>query len=87
MDHAINTVKDHPKALSGDYEACPAINQLQIPYQYEEVSTSTFTDSMVVALPDGEQVYEDPGHKEEKIYLWFEEKKFRKLENSSIKYV
>ena len=38
-------------------------------------------------LPDDEQIYEDPGHKEEKIYVWFEKKKFRKLENSSIKCV
>ena len=69
---------------------CPAINQLnhQISYDYEEAAISVFTDSMVdEELPDDEQIYEDPGHKEEEIYLWFEEKKFQKLEISSIKYV
>ena len=85
----VTTVKGYSKASSGDYEVCPAINQLdhQMPYQYEEASTTAFTDSMVAEeLPDDEQLYEDPGHKVEKIYVWFEEKKFRILENISIKY-
>ena len=38
-------------------------------------------------LHDDEEIFEDPGHEEEEIYLWFEEKKFRKLVISSIKYV
>ena len=90
MDYTVTTIRGYSKASSKDYETCPMINQLdhQIPYQHEEASTSTFTDSMVAEeLPDDEQIYEDPGHKEEEIYLWFEEKKFRKLEISSIKYL
>ena len=86
----VTTVKDYSKASSGDYEVCPAINQLdhQIPYQYEEASTSAFTDSMVAEeLADDELIYEDPGHKEEKIYVWFEKKKFQKLKIRSIKCV
>ena len=87
----VSTIKGYySKASSGDYEVCPAINQLdhQKSYQYEEASTSAFTDNMVAEeLVDDEQIYEDPGHKEETIYLWFEEKKFQKLEVSSIKCV
>ena len=88
----VSTIKGYiySKALSGDYEVCPAINQLdhQTPYQYEEASTCATTDSIVAEeLADDEQIYEDPGHKEETIYLWFEEKKFQKLEISSIKCV
>ena len=83
-------VKGYSKASSGDYEVCPTINQLnhQTLYHYEEPATYAFTDSVVAEeLPDGEQIYEDPGHNKEKIYIWFEKKKFQKLENSSIKYV
>ena len=84
----ITTNKGYSKASSGDYEVCPAINQPnhQTSYQCEEPSTSAFTDSMVAEeLADDEQIYEDPGHKEETIYLCFEEKKLQKLEISSIK--
>ena len=86
----VTTVKGNSKASNGDYEICPTINQLdhQKSYRYEEASTSAFTDSMVAEeLVDDEQVYEDPGHKVDKIYVWFEKKKFRILENISIKYV
>jgi len=36
---------------------------------------------------DNEQIYKDSGHKKEKIYEWFEKKKFRKLESDDIKYI
>ena len=90
MGSTFANIKGYSKASSGDYEVCPAINQLnhQTLYHYEEPATCAFTDSMVAEeLPDDEQIYEDPGHNKEKIYIWFEKKKFRKLENSSIKYV
>ena len=32
-----------------------------------------------------EQIYEDPGVNKEKIYEWFEKKKYRKLRSSDIK--
>ena len=66
------TVKCYSKASSGDYEVCPAINllELQTSYRYEEASTSIFVDDIVAEeLADDEQIYEDPGHKEETIYL------------------
>ena len=86
----VSTIKGYSKASSGDYEVCPAINQLELQtsYRYEVASTSAFTDNMVAeALADDEQIYEDPGHKEEKIYVLFEKKKFQNLESSSVKYV
>ena len=86
----ITTVKGYSKASSSDYEVCPAINllELQTSYRYEEASTSIFADDIVAEeLADDEQIYEDPGHKEETMYLWFEENKFQKLEISSIKCV
>ena len=34
-----------------------------------------------------ELLYQDPGVKKEKIYEWFEKKKYRKLSSADIKYV
>ena len=93
-------VKDHPKALSNDYEALPTLSEYETPkpqmsdtpYQYE-VASNTLRDSIreeskvSEALPDDEQIYEDPGHNKEKIYSCFENKKFRKIKRSDIKYV
>ena len=86
---------DYPKSSSCDYEALPELSSMyeiadyvtpDEPYQYEEATTSTFTDSMAgETLPDDGQIYEDPGHNKEEIYSWFEERKFRKLERSDIK--
>ena len=94
------TLKAHPKASSDDYEAIPSINEyetphLQIPdapYYHQMAVQSTSADdteysTLNEALPLDEQIYEDPGHKEEKIYAWFEKKKFRKLTRNDIKYV
>ena len=64
---------------------------MHTPYQYEVAGPSIFSDSMVYntvgeALADNEEIYEDPGHKEEKIYAWFESKKFRKIDIDDIEY-
>ena len=62
------------------------------PYQYEEAIPSTIRDNMEYStvgevLSDDELMYEDPGHKKEKIYAWFEKKKFRKIEGKSVRSV
>ena len=89
--------KDYPKTSSFDYEALPELTSMYEkpdyempdgPSQYEEAATSIIRGSMVgEEFPDDEQIYEDPGHNKEEIYSWFEEKKFRKLDRSDIKYV
>ena len=89
--------KDYPTISGFDYEALPELTSMYEkpdyempdgPSQYEEATASVFRDSMVgKELPDDEQIYEDPGHNKEEIYSWFEEKKFRKLNRSNIKYV
>ena len=50
----------------------------------------SFGDSMEYSVlsevfPDDEQIYEDPGYKKEKIYAWFEKKKFRKIDKNHIR--
>ena len=47
-----------------------AINNEDVPKPYE--------------IPN-ESLYQDPGIKKEKIYEWFEQKKYRKLRSSDIK--
>ena len=81
--------KPYSKASSGDYVKPPPLNTYDIPnlpnssYQYE--TPSSLQDSTVVeTLPDDEHIYEDPGHKKEKIYAWFEKKKYRIIEGNDI---
>ena len=88
----------HTKHSSDDYKALPALHMYETPdqrkadapYQYEVAAPSVFRDSMMgEVLPDDddEQMYEDPGHEKEEIYLWFEEKKVQNIRGSDIKYV
>ena len=85
------TVKDHPKLASGDYEHVPNLDTSQyvMACQYKEPIPPTIRDNLEYAepLPFNEPLYEDPGHKTQKIYAWFEKKKFRKLERNDIQYV
>ena len=39
------------------------------------------------ALPEDEQIYEDPGHIKEEIYQWFKQRNICKLHKGSIRYV
>ena len=97
MDPTNTIAKDYSNISGFDYEALPELTSMYEkpdyeipdgPSQYEEATASVFRDSMVgKELPDDEQIYEDPGHNKEEIYSWFEEKKFRKLNRSNIKYV
>jgi len=70
----------------------PLYEASAVPYEYE-TSISTVTNNDLneelyfEPLPNGEQIYEDPGHITEHIYAWFEEKKFRKLKNDEIRFV
>ena len=85
-------VKHHSKVSNNDYESPPAMNTYETPgcgMSDESCQIKNSMEDNVVgeALPDDEQIYEDPGHNKEKIYVWFEEKKFRKLQESDIKYV
>ena len=100
MDPTSTTLKVHSKASSDDYEALPSINEYETPhfqlsntpYYYQVAAPSSSADdteysALDKALPIDEQIYEDPGHKEDKIYAWFETKKFRKIRGKDIKYV
>jgi len=94
-------VKDHSNTSNDDYEALlplntydtPSCQVSDTPYQNEIVAdTSAFKDSIKEstvgeALSDDEQIYKDPGHKKEKIYAWFEEKRFRKIKGNNIRCV
>ena len=97
-----STSSTYAKPFSDDYEALPRLSTYETlysqisdtytPYQYEVAVSSIFRDNMEYstaseALADNEEIFEDPGHKKEKIYAWFEEKKFPKIEINDIKYV
>ena len=92
---ALSNVYTNPKASSGDYMAILKYDtpqQSHVPLYYEVVVPPTYGDNAEYStvgepLPPNEQIYEDPGHKKEKIYAWFEKKKFRILDRNDIKYV
>ena len=87
---------------SSDYQELPSLEastysnpnyeKQAVPYEYE-TSTLNFNSGLedeevyAEALPEGEKIYEDPGHVEEHIYAWFEERKFRKLKKDNIRFV
>ena len=101
MNPVSTIVKHHSVMSNNDYEAPPVYETPRFEIsdmlcrQYEIAVTSTIKGSirdnlegsMVSEGLSDEQIYEDPGHKEEEIYLWFEEKKFRKIKGSNIKCV
>ena len=88
-------LKGYPTVSSNDYEALPDLSMYERPpdyfisdepSQYVVGTNSVTIDSTVgKVLSDDEQVYKDPGHNKERIYSWFEEKKFLKLKRSDIK--
>ena len=101
MDSTSTTYKNYTKASNDDYVAPPNLNEYEslysqisevpTPYQYEVAGSSIYSDSVMYntvgeALAANEEIYEDPGHKEEKIYAWFESKKFRKINIKDIEY-
>ena len=38
-----------------------------------------------VGIPENEQIYEDPGHRKEEIYEWFEQKNTCKIDKNSVR--
>ena len=81
---------DTPQAVNAYDEPRPHVPD--IPHYDLVPPSSTTRDTVEYStvgepLPDDEPIYEDPGHKKEKIYAWFEKKKFRKIGKNDITYV
>ena len=89
----------HSKLASKDYESFPKFGvkqnlvreyeTIEAPYQVlEDPKQIVYENSMKAndVLSKNDQVYEDPGHKKEVIYSWFEKKKFRKIRKENIRY-
>ena len=98
--NSTDTVKKSSKYKStDDYESLPVLKNLvhnyeivEAPYQIlqdpKEIPTPTYENNLAVSdrVSNNEQIYEDPGHKKEVIYSWFEKKKFRKIKKEDIRY-
>ena len=93
-------VEHQATGQNDDYEDLPLPEMYEnpmyeapgLPYEYETSATTAIYEESneepyVESLPNGEQVYEDPGYIAENIYAWFEEKKFRKLKKDEIRFV
>ena len=62
---------------------------IESPYQVlEDPKQTVYENSMTEndVLSKNDQIYEDPGHKKEAIYSWFEKKKFRKIRKEDVRY-
>ena len=83
---AVN-IYDTPQPMHTYDEPRPHIPHYdQIPSS-SAAKDSTEYSTLNQVLPDNEPIYEDPGHKKEKIYTWFEKKKFQKIGKKDITYV
>ena len=85
---------------SDDYESLPRLVHnyeiIEAPYQMlqdpKEIPTPVYGNTLrgnAVSdeISTNEQIYEDPGHKKEAIYSWFEKKKFRRVKKEDIRYI
>ena len=90
-----NTVKDSSKKTLPTLFVKQNHNYatIEAPYQMLEDPQQTpmpvYENTLAVsnALSSNEQIYQDPGHKKEIIYSWFEKKKFRKIRQKDIRLV
>ena len=94
-----NTVKNSPKHKCSDYQSFPTLfvkqnhnyATIEAPYQMledpKQIPMPVYGNALAVsnALSSNEQIYQDPGHKKEIIYSWFEKKKFRKIRQEDIR--
>jgi len=78
-----------------DYEPPPILSttsfDIHSSNQYESVdATGIGIDNKgyqsASVLPDNDQVYEDPGHVKEKIYVWLKRKNICKLKKNCVRY-
>lgn len=48
-------------------------------------SNAMESNVLPVGIPEDEQIYEDPGHKKEEIYEWFEQRNTYKIDKNSVR--
>ena len=80
-----NHVKPHPVDLFDDVQYEVADYPLPIGAGSNTMQNGTLP--VGEALPEDEQIYEDPGHIKEEIYQWFKQRNICKLHKNSIWYV
>ena len=82
MLHIQNPIQDYETLEEAPYQVLEGTNQTITPV-YESVIKE---DVVYDTLSCNEQIYEDPGHKREVIYSWFEKMKFRMIKKEDIRY-
>ena len=70
----------------------PEYETIEAPYQLledpKQIVPPVYDNVVIknVVNDKNDQMYEDPGHKKEVIYSWFEKKKFRKVKKEDVRY-
>ena len=90
-----HTIKHHSKLTNNEQNCCPVYEAIEATYQTLEDPKQIVTpiygnvigENAVDFVPSSnKQLYEDPGHKKEVIYSWFEKNKFQKIRKGDIRY-
>ena len=70
----------------------PEYETIEAPYQVledpKQIAPPVYNNVVIknVNSDKNNQIYEDPGHKKEVIYSWFEKNKFRKVKKEDVRY-
>ena len=95
----LDPVKTIRKAVNDDYEVMPQLDNYEQPLlfndtHYEVADYPLSTESTILesstlpageALPQDEEIYEDPGHVKEEIYEWFKQRNICNLNKNSVR--
>ena len=95
----LDPVKTIGRVVNDDYEVMPNLDNYEQPHlfddaHYEVADYPLSTGNIILesntlpageALPQDEEIYEDPGHVKEEIYEWFKQRNICKLDKSSVR--
>ena len=95
----LDPVETIGRVVNDDYEVIPKLDNYEQPQLFDDVHYEVAdyplsTGSIILesstlpageALPQDEEIYEDPGHVKEEIYEWFKQRNICNLDRSSVR--
>ena len=97
----LDPVQTIGRVVNDDYEVIPMLDNYEQPHLFDDVRyevpdypSPASTGNIILesntlpageALPQDEEIYEDPGHIKEEIYEWFKQRNICKLDKSSVR--
>ena len=95
----LDPMKTIGRIVNDDYEVIPKLDNYEQPQPLEDVHYEVAdyplsTGSIILqgstlpageALPEDEEIYEDPGHVKEEIYQWLKQRNIHNLDKNSVR--